>query len=690
MRHFKHLTMTAVLAMAGPLHAQTVFVSSNTDITSDPNAAPAIRFTANTTASATGTVTGNIEDAVYGGNFGLNGRSTVNGQIGTAAQRLNYLSIGTNYSNPARMAANDVYALNGAVYVGNFIVNNGLAGRAYSSTVILGGRLDASNSFTWNAPTSGQVSTLDLQGQVLSAPRATFSTSSGGTLRLLSTITADGGQATCTAGSNKSGCLVLGYNGGPMGGSSALPAALQLRMRVANGVTVTPGTRYTVVQVNNTGSGSARIATLSGGVGSLTNGFTFAQDTSDPYKLVVTVLSAPAPLPLFAANAGQVARSAAQVLDGLSGSATDAGMVGAITALQNMNASEQAQALRRLAPPSAGTVVQAANQSVGLVLNGVASRLEGLRSNGFQLSVLDRLKEGPIQLASSEQGGGLFDGGASLRHGAWVKALGQQASQAAQSEYAGYRSNTWGLVMGGDTLLAQDWVAGAALSYADTRVQLRDARLGDATAIQSYQLSAYASRQWRSGFLDGTLSWAHQDFSSARNTGLGGQAQARFGGQQWSGRLQGGMPLPVGGAGVLTPVVGLEWTRLAQNGYTETGAGALSLQVDARSSERWRSVVGAGLSTAWDVADQATLRPSVRLAWHHDLHNGGLDTTASFTGGGASFTTPGQTPPKDSWSVGVTLALQRGKAFTLAWQLDGERAPGYAGYAAQLVGRWLF
>ncbi|MFZ8466549.1 hypothetical protein ACO1MK_14675, partial [Staphylococcus aureus] len=87
------------------------------------------------------------------------------------------------------------------------------------------------------------------------------------------------------AGSNKAGCLAVVYNGNFMGGSSALPASLQLRMRVANGVTVTPGTRYTVVQVSNTGSGSARIATLSGGVGSLTNGFTFAQDTSDPYKL---------------------------------------------------------------------------------------------------------------------------------------------------------------------------------------------------------------------------------------------------------------------------------------------------------------------------------------------------------------------------------------------------------------------
>lgn len=76
------------------------------------------------------------------------------------------------------------------------------------------------------------------------------------------------------------------------------------------------------------------------------------------------------------------------------------------------------------------------------------------------------------------------------------------------------------------------------------------------------------------------------------------------------------------------------------------------------------------------------------VAPHH--HNGGLDTTASFTGGGPSFTTSGQNLARDSWSLGGALAVQRGKAFTLALQLDGERAPGYTGYAAQLVGRWLF
>jgi len=146
----------------------------------------------------------------------------------------------------------------------------------------------------------------------------------------------------------------------------------------------------------------------------------------------------------------------------------------------------------------------------------------------------------------------------------------------------------------------------------------------------------------------------------------------------------------LGSESVLTPLLGLGWTRLAQEGYTETDAGALSLQVDARSGERWRSVAGAKLRTEFDLGKGTTLMPSMQLAWHHDLHNGGLDTTASFTGGGPSFTISGQNLPRDSWSLGAGLALQRGKAFNLALQLDGERAPGYTAYAAQLVGRWRF
>lgn len=689
MRAFKHLLTTTAIAAAGSLHAQTVFISSNTDITTDPSATPAIRFTANTTASATGTITGNIEDAVSGGNFGLNGTSTVNGQIGTSSQRLIYLSIATNYSNPARMADNDVYTLNGAGYVGNFIINNGSTGRAYSSTVILGGHMDASNSFNWNAPNSGKVSTLDLQGFTLSAPRAMFPAYSGGGYRLISTITAAGGQTTCTASGNAAGCMRLGSNGDD--GDYPIPASLQLSMRVANGVAVTPGTKYTVVQITGGGYGSSPMYTLSGGVGSLTSGFTFEQDTSDTQNLVVTVLSAPAALPLFSTSVGRVANPAAQVLDGLSGSATDAGMIDAITALQNMGADDRALALRRTAPEAGRSVVQAANQPSGLVLDGVSSRLDGLRANGFQVSLLDQLQHGRIHLASSDKVNALFDGEPSLRHGAWVKGFGHQGSQATQSDYAGYRSDTWGLTVGADTLLSNDWVAGVALSYSDTRVRMRDFREGDATGIQTSQLTAYASRDFGAWYLDGLLSHARQNFRSQRDTGVSGQALARFSGEQWAGRLQVGAPIAWHGSPVvLTPLLGLEWTRLAQDGYTETDAGALSLQVQGKSTDRLRSVLGAKLGTELTLAGGVTLRPSVQLAWRRDLQNSGLDTVSSFTGGGPSFTTSGQNLPRNSWSLGGALAVTRSKAFTLVLQLDGERAPGYAGYAAQAVGRWLF
>lgn len=233
-------------------------------------------------------------------------------------------------------------------------------------------------------------------------------------------------------------------------------------------------------------------------------------------------------------------------------------------------------------------------------------------------------------------------------------------------------------------------MAGAALSYADTRVRMKDLRDGDATAIQTVQVTAYASRHFGDWYVDGMLAWAQQDFSGHRDTGLNATAQSRFGGQQWSSRLQAGRPLALGSATTLTPLLGLEWTRLAQEGYTETQAGALSLQVDARTSERWRSVAGVKWGTEFGLSRGLSLLPSVKLSWQHDLHQGGLETTASFLGGGPSFVTPAQSQPRDSWSLGGALALQRGKAFTLALQLDGERAPGYTAYAAQVVGRWLF
>ena len=695
MRKLKPVAYAAIILIsqicASKADASTVTILTNTtttDVTTDPNASPAIIFQNNTVGTdSSPTITGNVVAAAGAGatNFDLNGTTTINGDVGQSSAYLDYVSTGL-YVSTSRLADGNVYTFNGQVYANNFYINNGSAGLAYTSTVVLGGAVSAPNLFNWSSPNAGKISTLDLQGNSLTTGMARFN-SNGGTFRLISTITASGGQATCTAGNNTAGCISATYNGG-MPPLDSLPSSLQLQIRVANGVTLTAGTKYTIVDFSP--SSGAAVPTLTSSITSLTSGFSFAQDTTNTQDLVITVTGAPIYVPLFQPNAGPVAGSAAGILDGLSATATDPGMIAAISALQGMNTATQAAALRRVAPETGYATDLAPTQVTDLALGSVESRLDGIRQNGFTLGMADELKEGKVIVASNGSLAGLLDGSPSHTHGVWAKLFGAHGDQTSQDNFAGFGVNTWGMTVGADSLLESKWVVGGALSYAKTDVGMRDFRTGDSTGIQTYQAMAYASRNFGAWYLDSMAAYAYQRYDSIRNTTVSGTASGSFGGDQIAARVLAGHPIPLTSKTTVTPLAGLEWQHLDQNGYTETGAGALSLSVQGRSAERLRSTLGAKLETAMELSDGTKLKPSVHAAWMYDFKNSGVDTTATFVGGGPAFVTPGQALARNSFNVGAALAIQRSRNFTLTLQVDGEKSTGFTSYAGQAVGQWRF
>lgn len=302
----------------------------------------------------------------------------------------------------------------------------------------------------------------------------------------------------------------------------------------------------------------------------------------------------------------------------------------------------------------------------------------------------DELKEGKVIVASNGSPAGLLDGGPSHTHGVWAKLFGAHGDQSAQDNFAAFGVNTWGMTVGADSLLESSWIVGGALSYAKTDVGMRDFRARDSTGIKTYQAMAYASRDFGAWYLDSMAAYAYQRYDSTRNTTVSGTATGSFNGDQIAARVLAGHPVPLTSKATLTPLAGLEWQHLDQNGYTETGAGALSLNVQGRSAERLRSTLGAKLETALELSDGTKLKPSVHVAWMYDFKNSGVDTTATFVGGGPAFVTPGQALAPNSFNVGAALAIQRSRNFTLTLQVDGEKSTGFTSYAGQAVGQWRF
>lgn len=356
----------------------------------------------------------------------------------------------------------------------------------------------------------------------------------------------------------------------------------------------------------------------------------------------------------FAGNAALSPR-AQGVAAGLDSLGAGTGVVSdAIVALAIFTPTQQADALERLAPTASNGVLVAASESVSQTFDQVGARLDGLRM-------------------TDESNANSF----------WLKGYGVWNSQDAQDGYAGYKGDGWGGAAGFDHRFDPNFYVGAALSYADASLSYRNQLRGNSDDIKTTQLSVYGTQDMDSFYIDAAFAYAWQDYESTRDTGVG-LASAAYDGNQWGARIGVGVPLALSGF-TLTPQARLDWYNIDVDGYTESGAGPLALAVASRSADGFRSSLGARADFGGEI-----LRPFVRAYWNHDFSDSGLNTSATFLGGGAAFVTPGQELEQNSYSVGAGVNFFGAGAFSGALVYDGTFSDSYQSHLVQAKARFAF
>ncbi|WAF87557.1 autotransporter outer membrane beta-barrel domain-containing protein [Metapseudomonas otitidis] len=378
---------------------------------------------------------------------------------------------------------------------------------------------------------------------------------------------------------------------------------------------------------------------------------------------------------------------AAAQLDALRGQA--GALQDVITLLDAMTPEAKRATLARIAPQS-NVAHELALQSVQhSVWNSLSGRLHGLRAQDDSALALGLVDSDASQwLASNADAAGKAT--RAPAQGFWIQAFGGRLDQRSHAGYSGYDSHTQGMTLGLDTRLNEDWVAGAAFSYGTVNLNQQGERKGDGSDIDTYQLSAYASRDFGAWYLDGMLGYAQQRFETRRDTVLGGTAEGRFDGQQYSALLEAGLPLRLTSQATLTPLAGLEWSQLQLDNYKERHAGALGLDVDGERQDRLASRVGAHLGMDLPFSGGTHLQPAMQMTWRHELIGNALDTNARFIGGGNAFSTPGQRLPRDSYQLDLSLAMLRADGSSVSLGLSGDTATARSGFAGQLQAKWLF
>lgn len=398
------------------------------------------------------------------------------------------------------------------------------------------------------------------------------------------------------------------------------------------------------------------------------------------YLLGVGTCGASAPAAAqFVPNATSRTNSVAAVLDSLNGGTGN--MAPAIAALRLLSAPEQAAALEKLTPsPSRGLQVTTTN-SMFSAFNQIGLRLDGLRlANGSFSS--------PVLAQGDGFSTGLASGDEPAKRGLWIKAYGLEGRQGQKDGYAGYKNNGWGMVAGIDQEFAPGLIAGAALTYSDASLSYRDQLSGSGNDAKSVQASLYGTKDFGLFYIDGAAAYAQQRNTSSRDTVVSGTAKGKFDGDQWGVRFGAGMPFPLSRDLNLVPQARLEWIRVHQDAYTETDS-ALALNVDSNTAQRIRSGLGAQLN--YDTTQGSVkAQPYLKAFWNYDFKNSGIDSSASFVGGGTSFTTQGQKLDRNTYTVGLGANLFTRTNFTAAVGYEFTGASSYQSHTAQTTLRWAF
>ena len=307
--------------------------------------------------------------------------------------------------------------------------------------------------------------------------------------------------------------------------------------------------------------------------------------------------------------------------------------------------------------------------------------------SGADTGRMDHFRYGP---SLADAGNAIIStGGASGDRGLWARGLGSYLHQGARDASNGYDANVWGVATGYDVLLREDLRFGGGFGYAKNRIKSKD-NGGDADA-DSFQGTLYAALTKKAGYLNGSLSLAYNCYRGSRQIvfpGVNRTANSQYDGQQYSLYLEGGHVLKTGGF-TWTPLASIQYEHLRLDGYTEKNAGDLNLKVKGQNYNM--VLTGLGLKLGYSFQNSyGMFIPELHAKWLYDLINDPQQSTATFTGGGASFTTSGFTPARSRYHLGTKISLITRYNVELSVDYDFEYKNDFYGHSGYVNARYAF
>ena len=250
-----------------------------------------------------------------------------------------------------------------------------------------------------------------------------------------------------------------------------------------------------------------------------------------------------------------------------------------------------------------------------------------------------------------------------------------------------------GPVVGADARVMPDVLFGGALAY--THASYSTGGLATSGTTDTVSAALYGSFTPGAAYLDWAAGYAHGNADVTRDISFPGVVRTATGKPQSNNFLlsvEAGYGFALGGASRVTPFAGFESVLVRQNGFTESGAGAIDLLVDGQSSATASGLVGAEIAHRFR-AGPAAIDVMLRAGWRHDFADTERTVTATFAGlPGAPFTVAGAEAPRDAalLGAGISLAASPTSPVELFATYDGLLSGSFNAHTASIGLSWSF
>jgi autotransporter-associated beta strand protein len=351
--------------------------------------------------------------------------------------------------------------------------------------------------------------------------------------------------------------------------------------------------------------------------------------------------------------------SVAGALDTFIGAGGDRGAV--VAALDSLTDAQYPAAFEQTLPNAYASLPNMAFNTANAINSGMFQRLWVIRINGKGFSS-SGLSPAPLR----GEVGGVDDMEAfaispsrETKWGTFVDANGIFANGGDVNYLQNYRSQSGGVTSGASYKWNGSLSTGVYVGYQGLQAEYDNGR----TVDNAVRFGVFGTYDLGSLYFNALVGGAYHGYTVNRTIDFGGldrTATGRPGAGEFDLALGTGYDFKAGDFS-WGPFTTLQYTYLGVQGFTETGAGALDLDVDPYNSSSMLYTLGGQAAYNWKLSRDVIVTPTVFAGWQHEFLQDSYQINSSFNTGGpaAPFSYTTGMPARDNFygGAGVTVGL---------------------------------